>query len=125
VDQSGIVITSDVGDIIAERAELWRTYDEAQQHFGKMDFKELDRLATEVLAAVPADLPPKLTDEGTPSSEVAAALHKFQEELARMAEARGDIANYRVEIKKVESQRLMVVIGAIFGILFLLFMMMS
>ncbi len=120
MDQSGVVITPDVSKIIAERAELWQQFDDAHEHFSKMDFSEVDQLATEVAAAIPAEMSSKLSKEGTPATEVAAAFHKFQEELAHMAERRDEIAAYRAEIKKVESQRRLIVILAGLTIMFVL-----
>ncbi len=114
MENSGIVIPSDIGKIVDERNTLWQKFDEAQHQFD-----EMNKLAPQISSSVAAQIPSELTGHKTPPLEVIAAVQNFQAELARIAKAQETIKLHQAEIKKVESQQLItvVVVGILIGVL--------
>lgn len=110
---SGIVIPSEINKILSERTSLWGSLDQAQAQF-----KEMENLSPQVASSTPSSIPPELTDDKTPPSEVAAALQNFQSELARINKGKETIGAYQAEIKRIENQQLVtvIVVGVIIAI---------
>ena len=113
MENSGIVIPSDIGKIVDERNTLWQKFDEAQQQFD-----EMNKLAPQILSSVAAQIPSELSGHKTPPLEIIAATQNFQAELTRIAKAQETIKAYQAEIKKVERQQLttVVVVGMLIGV---------
>ena len=113
MENSGIVIPSDIGKIVDERNTLWQEFDEAQHQFD-----EMNKLAPQIAPSVAAQIPSELTGDKTPPLEVIAAAKNFQAELARIAIAQETIKAYQAEIKKVESQQLttVIVVGIVIAV---------
>lgn len=102
---SGIVIPSEINNILSERTSLWGSLDQAQSQF-----KEMENLSSQVASSTPSSIPPELTDDKTPPSEVATALQNFQSELTRINKGKETISAYQAEIKRIETQQLVTVI---------------
>jgi hypothetical protein len=112
MENSDMVIPSDIGKIVDERNTLWQKFDEAQHQFD-----EMNKLAPQIASSVAAQIPSELTGHKTPPLEVIAAAQNFQAELTRIAKAEETIQAHQTEIKKVESQQLttVVVVGILIG----------
>jgi hypothetical protein len=108
MSDSGIVIPSDISDIISERVTVWEKFDEAQGQVA-----EMEKLSSQITVSNAAQIPAELTTDNTPPAEVAAAYRNFQAEMARIAKAQEGIKTYQAEIKKIEGQRttMMILIG--------------
>ena len=110
---SSIVIPNDINKILSERASVWRNWDEAQSQF-----KEMEKLSSQVASSTPTQIPSELTNEKNPAAEITAASQNFQTELARINKGQEGIKAYQAEIKRIETQQLVtvIVIGIIVAI---------
>lgn len=110
---SGIIIPTELSKIISERTTLWQKFEETQSQF-----KEMEKLASQVASSTPVQVPSELTSDKTPPAEVAAALQNFRGELARISKSQEDIKAYQAEIKKIENQQLtlVIVVGIVLAI---------
>jgi len=108
MSNSGIVVPSDISQILSERANTWGQFDQAQNQL-----TEMEKLSSQIVASSLAQIPTELTSEKTPPAEVAAAYQNFQAEMARIAKAQEGIKTHQAEIKKIEGQRttMMILIG--------------
>lgn len=97
---SGLVIPSELGRIVSERATLWQRFDASQSQIG-----EIEKLAHEVSSSTPAEIPSELTGDKTPVAEVAAALQGLQSELAEISKAQASIQTHEAEILRLKAER--------------------
>lgn len=103
---SGIIIPTEISNLISERTALWQKFEEAQSQFN-----EMEKLASQIASSTPAQIPSELTNDRTPPAEIATALQNLQMELVRMGKGQDSIKGYQAEIKKIESQQLTIVIA--------------
>jgi hypothetical protein len=103
---SGIILPTEISNLVSERTTLWQKFDEAQSQFN-----EIEKLASQIASSTPAQIPSELTNDRTPPAEVVAALQNLQMELMRISKGQDTIKGYQAEIKKLESQQLTIVIA--------------
>lgn len=116
---SGLVIPNELGKIVSDRATLWQKFDESQSQIG-----EIEKLASQVASSTPAEIPSHLTDDKTPSAEVAAALHGLQAELVEITKAQASIEAYEDEIQRLKAERQKVIaIAAVVIVIIILFVL--
>lgn len=115
MENSGIIIPSDIGKIVDERNALWQKLDEAQRQFD-----EMNKLAPQVSSSIAGQISSELTGHKTPPTEVIAAAQNFHAELARIAKTQETIKAHQAEIKRVERQQLTIII--VVGVIIALFL---
>jgi hypothetical protein len=94
---SGVVIPSEISEVIEERVVLWQQLEKSQNQFRK-----IEKLASPVASSTPTQIASELTSDGTPPAEITVALHNLKEELARIDEAEDDIEEYQNEIEEIQ-----------------------
>jgi hypothetical protein len=110
-----VVIPNEINKILNERANIWNKLVEAQTQF-----KELEKLSAQIIpGSSPAEIPPELTEEQTPPSEIAAALQNLQAEMEITKKAQEDVRIYEAELNRIKRQRMIVgiFVGLILAIL--------
>lgn len=119
--QKDVVMPEEAANLMTERIELWRSYDEANQHSQAItDLKiQMEQLvdSKQVSHRLPLPSGQELTDSSNPPEGLRMAHHNLEQAIAKIEAAQSQIDEKDEEIARLQHKKNMIIGVFIIGVI--------